>query len=104
METLRAAPGDLTLLYRPRRQEDLAFRAEIDELARTRGARVHYLVGSRRQGANSFDPTALRSLVPELAAHDVYLCGPPGMRDRAIQGFRLAGVPRRHIHLEDFEL
>jgi predicted ferric reductase len=104
METLPARPGDLTVLYRASKEEDLAFRAEIDELAEMRGAKVHYLVGSRRKRLNSFDPGALRSLIPGLAGHDVYLCGPTSMRERAIAGLRKAGVPRRHIHLEDFHL
>ncbi|MEA2590090.1 MAG: hypothetical protein QOH66_3017 [Actinomycetota bacterium] len=104
METLRARPGDITLLYRARRQEDLAFREEIDALAQNRGAKVHYLVGSRRKAANSFDPAALRTLVPKIASHDVYLCGPPAMKEQAIVGLLAAGVPRRHIHVEDFEL
>jgi predicted ferric reductase len=104
MEDLSARPGDITLLYRARRREDLAFRQEIDTLAATRGANVHYLVGSRRKAANSFDPQALRTLVPRIASHDVYLCGPPAMKVQAIAGLRAAGVPRRHIHVEDFEL
>lgn len=104
METLRARPGDLTMLYRASREEDLAFRGEIDELARLRGVRVHYLVGPRRRRANSFAPAALRSLVPDLAAHDVYLCGPASMREQATKGLRAAGVPRRQIHTEQFEL
>jgi len=104
METLTARPGDITLLYRASREEDLAFRAEIDELARIRGAKVHYLVGSRRRRANSFHPEALQGLIPKIAAHDVYLCGPASMREQAIKGLRRAGVTRRHIHVEQFEL
>ena len=104
LETLPARNGDLTMLYRARSEEDLAFRAEIDELAKLRGARVHYLVGARSTPENSFDPVALRTLVPKLAAHDVYLCGPTSMREQAVAGLRRAGVPKRHIHLEDFHL
>jgi len=104
MESLSGRPGDITVLYRARRREDLAFREEIDALALRRGARVHYLVGSRRKAANSFDPAALRTLVPKIASHDVYLCGPPAMKVQAIAGLRAAGVPRRHIHVEAFEL
>ena len=104
METLPARPGDLTLLYRASREEDLAFRTEIDELARTRAVKVHYLLGPRRKRLNSFDPGALRTLVPGIAGHDVYLCGPPTMQQAAYAGLRQAGVPRRNIHVEDFHL
>lgn len=104
LEALPARKGDITLLYRARHPEDIAFRKEIDELAERRGARVHYLVGSRRQKANSFQPSALRSLVPNIADNDVYLCGPASLREQAITGLTAAGVPRRHIHVEHFEL
>jgi ferredoxin-NADP reductase len=32
----------------------------------------------------------------------VYLCGPPGMTERAQAELRKAGVPRRRIHHESF--
>ena len=102
LESLPAAPGDLTLLYRARQEQDLAFRGELEVLAERRGARVHYLVGPRRKRLNSFEPEALRKLVPGLAGHDVFLCGPPEMQHQAIEGLRRAGVPKRHIHVEDF--
>ncbi|HWD09187.1 MAG TPA: ferric reductase-like transmembrane domain-containing protein [Actinomycetota bacterium] len=104
LESLSARRGDLTLLYRASREEDLAFRAEIDQLADLRGAKVHYLLGPRRKRANSFDPQSLRHLVPDIAAHDVYLCGPAAMREQATAGLVAAGVPKRRIHVENFEL
>jgi predicted ferric reductase len=104
LESLPAAAGEITLLYRARREEELAFRAELDELAAMRGAKVHYLLGSRNKRTNSFEPRALRTLVPGLAGHDVFLCGPPAMREQAMAGLRAAGVSRRHIYVEDFQL
>ena len=44
LESLHAGPGELTLLYRVRRREELVFREELDRLAAHRGATVHYLV------------------------------------------------------------
>src|SRR4029077_3591117 len=46
-EALPARQGDLTLLYRVHHEADVLFRAEIDALARARGARVHHLLGAR---------------------------------------------------------
>ncbi|HEY2665938.1 MAG TPA: ferredoxin reductase family protein [Actinomycetota bacterium] len=103
-EAMPAVRGDVTLLYRATREEDLVFRGEIDEIARLRGDRVHYLVGPRRAARNSFDPGVLRKLVPGIAGHDVYLCGPPALKEKAIAALRAAGVRRRNIHVEDFEL
>jgi predicted ferric reductase len=104
LETLPAAPGDLTLLYRAPRAEDLVFRSEIDELARRRGARVHYLVGPRGQHPDPFSPAVLTGSVPRLADHDVYLCGPPALVSDVSESLQIAGVPRRRIHREDFAL
>lgn len=44
----------------------------------------------------------MSTLVPDLAAHDVYLCGPLGMTEAAIGALREAGVPARRIHHESF--
>jgi predicted ferric reductase len=103
-ETLPAAPGDLTLLYRASEQSDVVFLHELESLAADRGARLHVIVGRRSDLAG--DPLsagALRANLPDVAEHDVYLCGPPGMTAAATQALRTAGVPRRHIHHESFE-
>ncbi|MFE2937998.1 ferric reductase-like transmembrane domain-containing protein [Streptomyces sp. NPDC059255] len=106
-ETLR---GEVTLVYRARRPEDLALRGELDAIAAARGAVVHYVVDEPAPAPEPMTPArtapltarALARLVPDLAAHEVYLCGPPGMTDAARRALRAAGVPRRHIHHESF--
>ncbi|AKA02130.1 ferric reductase [Streptomyces noursei ZPM] len=95
-------PGEVTLVYRARRPEDLALRAELDAIAAARGAAVHYCVDEPAAYAVPLTARALRQLVPDLAAHEVYLCGPPGMTDAARRALRGAGVPRHHIHHESF--
>ncbi|MFE2842103.1 ferric reductase-like transmembrane domain-containing protein [Streptomyces scopuliridis] len=96
-------PGEVTLIYRARRPEDLALRAELDAIAAARGAVVHYVVSEPAAYSSPLTARALSRLVPGLAAHEVYLCGPPGMTDAAKRALRGAGVPRRHIHHESFE-
>ncbi|GII56245.1 ferric reductase [Planotetraspora thailandica] len=100
-------PGQVTLVYLARRDEDLILRNELDAIAAARGARVHYTVdetpGSRRGRAVPLTGRALRSLIPGLAVHDVYLCGPAGMTTAARRALRRAGVPNRRIHLEQFD-
>ncbi|WP_137119527.1 ferredoxin reductase family protein [Segeticoccus rhizosphaerae] len=104
-ETLPAAPGELTLLYRANHDTEVVFRRELDQIAAFRGARVHYLIGLHtRLTQDPLSAPALTSLVPGLRHHDVYLCGPQGMTRAATAGLRGAGVPRRHIHHESFEL
>ncbi|MET7298799.1 ferredoxin reductase family protein [Embleya sp. NPDC005575] len=95
-------PGQVTLVYRARRPQDLALRAELDAIALARRAKVHYIVDQPAEYSSPLTAQALSTLVPDLAAHDVYLCGPPPMTDAAIRALRAAGVPRRRIHHESF--
>jgi ferredoxin-NADP reductase len=99
-QTLALAPGqDLLLLYRARSAEHVLFRRELEQIARRRGARLHYLLGD--------DPGCLTSprllaLVPDLPERDVYLCGPPGMAGAARRGLLEAGLPPGNLHEERF--
>jgi ferredoxin-NADP reductase len=102
-ETLPGRPGDITLLYRVNRPEDLVLARELDAIAKHRGARVHYLVGPPRfDGSDHLAPRSLKRLVPDLRERDVYLCGPEPMMIAARKALRSTGVPRRNIHDESF--
>jgi ferredoxin-NADP reductase len=102
-ETLPGVPGDITLVYRANTPTDLVLRDELDLIARQRGARVHYLIGPPQpRRKDHLSAERLTRLIPDLAEHDVYLCGPAGMMAAAETGLREAGVPRRHIHQESF--
>jgi ferredoxin-NADP reductase len=104
-ETLPAEPGDLTFLYRARTLDDAVLRAELDEIAAARGARIHYLVGRRVElGNDPLGATSLAALVPDLRDHEVYVCGPAGMTAAVTATLRTAGVPRRSVHVESFDL
>ena len=104
-ESLPAGPGDLTLLYRASRDADVVFG---DELAAHRPA-------ARRPAARAspaaaaelgYDPlsaAALTANLPDLADHDVYVCGPEPMTAAVTSALRAAKVPRRQIHHESFE-
>ncbi|MER5649752.1 ferric reductase-like transmembrane domain-containing protein [Streptosporangium sp. NPDC002524] len=100
-------PGEVTLVYMARRDEELILRHELDAIAAVRGATVHYtvdeLTGSAGKRNVPLTGRALRTLIPGLAVHDVYLCGPAGMTVAARQALRRAGVPGRRIHVESFD-
>jgi ferredoxin-NADP reductase len=49
-------------------------------------------------------PEILAAQIPDLADHDAYVCGSPSFVDWASNALRRAGVPRRHIHTERFEI
>jgi ferredoxin-NADP reductase len=97
-ETVPAAPGDLTLLYRASRPEDVVFRDELEHIAAVRGARVQYLLG---QGVR-FTPRLLLELVPDLRGRDVYLCASPVMSDAVRASLVQAGLPEEQLHEERF--
>jgi predicted ferric reductase len=101
LEDMPGEPGDIAVVYRALRPEDVILRAELDELARRRGAELHYVVGDHR-GAALLSPEHLQALVPDIATRDVYVCGPPAMTEatRAVLG--RSGVPRRQIVTERF--
>jgi predicted ferric reductase len=102
LETMR---GNLVVLYRAISEADVIFRDELDRLAESRGAIVHYVLGDHRgDGADLLSPAHLRELVPDIEERDVFLCGPPAMTDVLAENVRGARVPRRHIHTERFAL
>ena len=96
-------PGRLTLVYRAGSEGEILFRPELEEIAARRGARLVYLVGSRRRHRDTLTAKGLARLVPGLTAHDVYLCGPEPMQRAVIAALREAGVPGSRIHHESFE-
>ena len=103
-ETLPGDPGDITLVYRTAKRADLVFEQELTQIASARGAATHYVVGSHTgPGGDPLSPAGLTRIVPGIADHDVYVCGPEGMMTAAMAALREAGVPRRHIHHESFE-
>jgi len=111
LEELHQDPGDVTLVYRASSAQELVFRPELDVLAAESGARVFYAVGPRvadrpswlpQQAGHLSDADALRHLVPDVAHHDVYLCGADAWMQAARRAALDAGVPAEHVHLERF--
>jgi len=104
LESMPAAPGDITLLYRAGAECEVLLRGELDELARARGIKVRYLLGRRDKQPSPLSARRLGQHIPDITDRDVYLCGPPGMMDVAMESLRSLGVPRSQIHHERFEL
>ncbi|MFG2266122.1 ferric reductase-like transmembrane domain-containing protein [Streptomyces sp. NPDC048720] len=97
-------PGEVTLLYRARNAEDLALGGELEAIARRRGGRVLYALNGPHGQRPDFTAESLRANFPDLAGHDVYICGPHGFAQDVYQALRAARVPDRRIHHESFEL
>ncbi|MEY2532659.1 MAG: hypothetical protein QOF29_569 [bacterium] len=99
LEDMPGAPGEIAVVYRATGEDDVLFRAELDELSRRRGADVHYAIGDRGDGA-LLSPEHLRALVPDIADRDVYVCGPRSMVDATRASLLRAGVGPRQITCE----
>lgn len=103
LEDMPGGPGDIAVVYRALREDHVILRAELDELAGRRGADIHYVVGDHRDG-DILSSEHLLQLVPDIAARDVYVCGPPAMTEATRASLGRSGVPRRHIFTERFAL
>ena len=104
-ETLPGHGDDVILLYRASDPRSMVLWNELESIARRRGFGLFPVTGSRADHRG--DPLNARELlraIPDTAHRDVYVCGPPGLIDSATAELRKAGVPRRRIHAEAFEL
>ena len=101
---LEEMQGDVVLVYRARHAGEIVFRDELEVLARERGMRIRYVLGDRRTPGNAhlLSREHLRSLVPDIASRDVYLCGPTSMTRSVKRALLRLGVPKPLIHIDEF--
>jgi ferredoxin-NADP reductase len=111
LEELDQRPGDVTMLYRAGSEKDRILMDELSTLAGRRQARLFVVTGRRASGRPSWlpqnyahlgDVEALRQFVPDVANHDVFICGSPGWMDAAEHAVLDAGVPPENVHIERF--
>jgi predicted ferric reductase len=108
-------PGDVTVLYRAPNPDSLVFRDEWAWLATNSPIRVEALLGPSAAGSwmphqdpgrfgvlTRSDTEVLAELVPQLRAHDVYLCGPPAWMALVRKSLFRAGIPASQVHDERF--
>lgn len=89
-----------TLIYLYRTETDAAFLQELHALADADPQL------SLQAMATGNEPPNLDALLPdarELARHECYLCGPPGMIAALRKALRDRGIAPDHIHSENFE-
>jgi predicted ferric reductase len=92
--------ADVVVVVRASTAADLVHRGEVAALVRQRGGRLHEIVGSRHQVR--FTTRALRRIVPDLAARDVYVCGPDGFSAEIVAVALQLGAAPEQIHTEAF--
>jgi predicted ferric reductase len=99
--------GDIVVLYRVHGPAEAVLLGEMQNLATVRGARLHLLTGRTGAGHPPNQPLGsanLRTLVPDIAERDVFVCGPPAMTAAVLRSLRELGVPARQRHAETFRL
>ena len=99
-------PKGTVLIYRASSPQDLALRSELEEVARVRGAKLHFVTGSRNDPGprRMLTSWGLAELAPDIVNSDIYLCGPPQFAKAVRAALVPLHVPRRQIHVSAFEL
>jgi predicted ferric reductase len=99
---LKELPQDIDtdLIWRASNQQDLSLRVEVEELAKMRGTRIHYMVGSRKHFPLS--AARLQKTIPHILDTDIFLCGPEGLVDEARNSILELGVDPDRLHDEAF--
>ncbi len=98
---------DVTLLHRVSDPAEAVLVEEIRALIEERGATARLIAGPRgdvHDPDRPLSPGHLRSLVPDVARRDVYLCGPPGFCWSTADALARLEVPADRIHHESFAM
>lgn len=90
----------IDVFYRVSKEEDLVLRKELDELSDRLGARVHYLVGSRKE--HPMTSEYMKKFVPQFADSEIYICGPEPLVSAVKAAATAAGIPTDRFHDEAF--
>lgn len=105
-EAHAGAGADATLLYFNRDERSVIYEAELRRLARDSGITLHLFTDapSERDGLTTgrLGPELLRSLVPDAAERETYVCAPAAMIDLARGWLRDLGQPAERFHAESF--
>lgn len=90
--------GPVDVIARVRSRREAPLLAEVEELAAVAGASVTVIEGSRDGGWGG----SLAGIVPDVAARDVYVCGPPAWARLVEDDARASSVARDALHRETF--
>ena len=109
-ESMAARPGDITIIYRVRSQEDAVLLNELEQLARQRGFRLYVLAGNRGNATSWLpghlneapDHARLIEMNPHISESDVFICGPAGWTRSVEKSVARVGTPANQIHTEEF--
>jgi predicted ferric reductase len=101
-ETLPRANGPLTLIYRTPSLDLALFRTELEAIAQRRDAQVIFWTGRSSEPQNAVTAANLIARVPDVAARDVFMCAGAALTRATAAALFEAGLPSRHLHVEEF--
>ncbi|MFM5968572.1 MAG: oxidoreductase, partial [Micrococcales bacterium] len=109
-ESMASRPGDITVIYRARNEQDAALLDELRHIALVRNINLHVVAGPRANGHSwlNADPQGrteqvrLLEMAPQIKDSDVYICGPEAWTHSVKKSMAHAGVPDRQIHSEEY--
>jgi predicted ferric reductase len=109
-ESMVGKPGDITIVYRTRDNDDAALLHELDELSAIRGHELRVLEGPRANPkswlpaghGNIPDFQRLRLIAPQVTDSDVFICGPVAWTRSVEKSLHQLGIPAKQIHAEEF--
>jgi len=91
---------DVVVVVRASTPADLVHRDEVATLVRQRGGRLQEIVGPRHKVR--LNAKVVRSIVPDIAYRDVYICGPDGFSAAIADVAQQLGTGPEQIHTETF--
>ncbi len=109
-ESMVAKPGDITIIYRTRDNDDAALLHELDAISRVRGHELRVLEGPRANPkswlpsghGNIPDFQRLRLIAPNVTESDVFICGPVAWTRTVEKSLHQLGMSPKQIHAEEF--
>jgi predicted ferric reductase len=110
LEDSRLAPGEATIVIRASTEDDRYLWDELEALAAQSGSALYTIIGSRPPGDDTWlserdarRGVSLRSVFPDLANSDLYVCGPQRWSELVVDEARDLGLPPHQIHIERFD-
>ena len=98
----------VVLIWGNKTENDIAFREELDQMVAEmpRLEVVHVMSRQADWPGEKGYVTAdlLRRIIGDVERPQVFICGPPVMRDKVVQALREVGVSKQRIHYERFAL
>ena len=104
----RAIPKEVILLWANKREKDIAFRAELDDMtSKMSSLRVVHVLSREKDWDGErghIDREMLQRHVGDVTIGEFFVCGPVPMMAAVTRALRDLGVSKRRIHSERFAL